>query len=283
MPAAPGWRRDRPFARPGECGRDVIRTFEEQEMMGSTKLVRTLVLAGASAALAAAPARAQDLPPARQIVDAYVNAIGGMDAIARAQHRHFRGEMSMPAAGMTMSMEMWQARPNKMLMVMEIPGMGQMKSGYDGEVAWSVNPMQGPRIVEGAELQQTLRQADFDANLRFEHLFPTLETVERTEVAGRPCYRVRMVAENGDEAFGCFDVESKLLLGMTSRMESEMGTIESTIEFQDYRDFGGVKMPAKTVMNVMGQQMVMTMSEMDTSAFPESVFALPAEIRALRQ
>jgi hypothetical protein len=247
-----------------------------------TRSFRTLVLAGAAAALAAAPARAQDLPPARQIVDAYMEAIGGMDAISQAQHRHFRGEMSIPAAGMTMTMEVWQARPNKSLMVMEIPGMGQMRSGYDGETAWSINPMQGPRILEGAEMQQTLRQADFDANLRFDHLFPTMETVERAEVAGRPCYRVRMVAGNGDESFACFDVESKLLLGMTSRNESEMGQIETSVEFQDYRDFGGIKMPARSVMNAMGQQMVMTISALDTTPAPASTFELPAEIRALK-
>ena len=252
-------------------------------MMVSTKLVRTLVLAGATAALAAAPARAQELPAARQILDAYINAIGGTDAIARAQHRHLVGEMSVPAAGMTMTMEIWQARPNKMVMSMEVPGMGEMKSGYDGEVAWSLNPMQGPRILEGVELEQTLRQADFDANLRFEHLFPTLETVERTEVGGRPCYRVRMVAANGDEAFGCFDTETRLLVGMTSRTESEQGVIESTITFSDYRDFGGIKMPARTTISAMGQEMVMSVKEMDTNPLPASTFALPAEVQALRQ
>ena len=248
-----------------------------------THFIRTLVLAGAAASLApAAPAAAQTLPPARQIVDAYVQAIGGADAIARAQHRHFRGEMSMPAAGMTLTMETWQSRPNKMLMVMTIPGMGEVRQGFDGETAWSSDPMQGPRIIEGAQLQQTLRSADFDNNLRFDHLFPTLETVERTEMQGRPCYKVRMVAENGDEAFGCFDVESKLLLGITSRIESEMGTMESNVEFHDYRDFGGLKMPARTVMSMMGQEMVMTVSEMDTNEVPASVFVLPAAIQALK-
>lgn len=252
-------------------------------MICKTNLIRTLVLAGVAASLAPAPqAHAQSLPEARQIVDAYTQAIGGTDAISRASHRHVKGEMTMAAAGLTMTMEMWQARPNKMLMVMNIPGMGEMRTGYDGETAWSSNPMQGPRIIEGAEMEQTLRQADFDANLRFDHMFPTLETVERTEMAGRPCYRVRMVATNGDEAFGCFDTETKLLLGMTSRTESEMGTVETNIAFEDYRDFGGLKMPARTVMNVMGQEMVMTIRELDTSAVPDSTFALPAEIRALK-
>jgi outer membrane lipoprotein-sorting protein len=251
-------------------------------MICKTNLIRTLVLAGVAASLSPAQGHAQNLPEARQIVDAYVQAIGGTDAIARTSHRHLKGEMSMPAAGMTMTMEMWQARPNKMLMVMTIPGMGEMRQGYDGETAWSNNPMQGPRIIEGVEMEQALRQADFDANLRFDHLFPTMETVERTERAGRPCYRVRMVATNGDEAFGCFDTETKLLLGMTSRTESEAGTIEVDMSFEDYRDFGGLKMPTRMVTNVMGQEMVMTIREMDTTAVPDSTFALPAEIRALK-
>lgn len=253
-------------------------------MICKTNLIRTLVLAGVAASMAPVPgAHAQDLPPARQIVDAYVQAIGGADAISRATHRHVKGEMSMPAMGMTMTMEMWQSRPNKMLMVMEIAGMGEVRQGYDGTTAWSSMPMQGPRIVEGAELEQTIRQADFDSNLRFDHLFPTMETVERTTMNGRSCYRVRMVAENGDESFGCFDTETKLLLGMTSRTESEAGTIATDVSFEEYRDFGGVKMPVRTRMSVMGQEMVMIIREMDTSVVPDSVYALPAEVQALKQ
>jgi phage gpG-like protein len=252
-------------------------------MTVKTSLIRTLVLAGAAGALAAAPARAQDLPPARQIVDAYVNAIGGTEAIGRATHRHVVGEMNMPAAGMSLTMEMWQARPNKQLMVMTIPQMGEIRSGSDGRTAWSINPMEGPKLLQGAELEQSLRQADFDYNLRFDHLFPTMETVERSTVGGRPCYRVRMVAQNGDESFACFDVENKLLVGMTARTQSEAGVVETSMEFQDYRDFGGVKMPARTLASIMGQQVVLTFTQMDTDAFSESVFELPAEVKALQQ
>ena len=42
-------------------------------------------------------------------------------------------------------------------------------------------------------------------------------------------------------------------------------------------------MPAKTVMNVMGQQMVMTVKEMDTNPVPADRFVLPAEVKALQQ
>lgn len=251
--------------------------------MTSRTLVRTLSLAAAAASLAAAPgARAQDLPPAGEIVARYVAAIGGEAAITANRHRHFRGEMSMPAAGMTMRMEMWQARPDRMLMVMEIPGMGEMRQGYDGEVAWRSIPMQGASILEGAEREQLVQQADFDANLRFEHAFPEMETVGRGEMQGRPCFRVRMQAESGEEAVGCFDVESGLLLGLTSSSVTEMGPVESTVEFHDYREFGGLRMPSRTVISAMGQEMVMTVTEMDTEPFPDSTFDLPADVAALR-
>src|SRR3712207_8571336 len=43
---------------------------------------------------------------------------------------------------------------------------GQMSSGYDGTVGWSVNPMQGPRLLEGKELEQLREDAGPAAMLR---------------------------------------------------------------------------------------------------------------------
>ena len=252
-------------------------------MIPSKTLVRAFTLAGAAAAMAVAPASAQTLPPAKQIVDRYVEAIGGREAIASTSSRHTVARLDLPSAGMTMDMETWQSRPNKTLMVMNIPGLIEIRQGYDGEVAWAMNPMQGPRIITGDELKQTLVQSDFDNNLRFDHLFPTMETVAMDEAQGRPCYRVRMVTEEGNEAFGCFDTETALLLSMSMRMESEMGTVESQAEFHDYREFGGVRMPSRTAVNTMGQQMEVTVISVDTDPIPASVFVLPAEIQALKQ
>jgi hypothetical protein len=248
-----------------------------------TSPLRALALAGAALTVAAAPAQAQTLPTAEQVVARYVAAIGGEQAIGAQQFRRLQIEMSMPAAGMTMSAEMMQARPNKAVMNIELPGLGSVRQGYDGQVAWSINPMQGPKILEGKELADALRQYDFDANMRFSHLFRTMESVGRAEVNGEPCVNVRMVTESGDEVLNCFADDDGLLVGAVVKSSTESGQMESTITFHDYRDFGGLKMPTRTFMSVMGQQVEMTVKAMSTDPIDASVFELPAEVKALRQ
>ncbi len=248
-----------------------------------TSPLRALALAGAALTVAAAPAQAQTLPTAEQVVARYVTAIGGEQAIAAQQFRRVQMEMSMPAAGMSMTVEMMQARPNKAVMNIELPGMGSMRQGYDGQVAWSINPMQGPKILEGKELADALRQFDFDANMRFSHLFRTMETVGRAEMNGESCVNVRMVTEGGDEVLNCFADDDGLLVGAVVKSSTEEGQMENTITFHDYRDFGGLKIPTRTSMSVMGQQMEMTIKSMSTDPIDASVFELPAEVKALRQ
>lgn len=248
-------------------------------MIRSRTLVGRAVLATVAVALAGAPAAAQQLPPARQILDRYVEAVGGKAVWANRQSQRTVAEMSM--SGVTIQMEMLAARPNKMLMKMNMPGMGEMLQGYDGQVAWSRNPMQGTRILAGAELAQTARQADFDSSVDPAKNFPTIETLERTEMAGQPCYMVRMVAVDGDEVRSCFHTETGLLLGSRTTSQSPMGPVEATTLFSDYRDFGGVKMPAKTVTSMAGQEMVVTVKEVTPNVVDPSVFELPADVKAL--
>lgn len=245
-------------------------------------LGRSLAVAALALGFSAGGASAQQaLPPAKQILDRYVEAIGGRAALARHEFRHMVAEMSMPANGMTMTMDMKYARPNKFAMKMAMPGMGAMTGGFDGQVGWSVNPMTGPQVQSGKELAQTRRMADMDGNLDLAKLFPTIETVERSKSQNRPCHRVRMVSAEADTAFACFDVETGLLSTMESKQTSPSGEIAVVARFEDYRDFGGIKMPARTVSSMMGQEMIVTVKSVSTEPIPASEFALPPEIRAL--
>lgn len=244
---------------------------------------RTLFLAGAATLLAGGAASAQNLPEARTLADRYVQASGGRAAMQRHAQRHVVSEMSMPAMGMTMSVETFQARPNKLLSKVEMPGMGSMTVGYDGTVAWSMNPMQGPRILDGPEMNQMLQQADFDANLDMARSFPTMETVGERQVNGRACWNVRMVHASGMQMHNCFDKENGLLIGALVRQQSAMGDVEAEVRFEEYKEFDGVRMPTRVVTSAMGQEMVVTIKSVDHNPIDAATFALPAEIRALRQ
>src|SRR5215207_1581297 len=81
---------------------------------------------------APAAATSAHLPGAQQIIDRYVAAIGGRAAIQRLQSFRATGTFEMPAQGVRADMSMSAARPNKVAMTIDIPGMGQVVQGYDG-------------------------------------------------------------------------------------------------------------------------------------------------------
>ena len=228
-------------------------------------------------------AAAQQLPPARQVIDRYVEAVGGREAIARQKFRSMEAEMSMPAIGMTMPMKMVMAAPNRIVTTAEMPGAGTMRSGYDGSVGWQVNPMTGPSLMSGAELEQTAQMADFYSPLNYDRLYRSMETTERTELNGRPCYRVKLTTASGRESWQCFDTETGLMVASGGKQESQMGSMEVTSLFFDYKEFDGIRMATRSTTKMMGQDMTMTVKSVSHAPVDASAFALPAEIQALAQ
>ena len=60
-----------------------------------------------------------------------------------------------------------------------------------------------------------------------------------------------------------------------------MGTIEVTTVATDYRDFGGITLPAKVVQRMLGQEQQLVVDTVAYDQVDPSVFELPGEIRAL--
>jgi hypothetical protein len=69
---------------------------------------------------------------------------------------------------------------------------------------------------------------------------------------------------------------------MSMSASTPMGELPVTIVTSDYKDFDGVKVAARTVTKVMGQQQVMTIEKVEWNDAEADDFALPAEIKALR-
>jgi hypothetical protein len=231
---------------------------------------------------AAGPASAQALPPARQIIDKYVAAVGGRDALMKHNSRHIVMTVEIPQAGVKAQGESFTARPDKALEKMNIPGMGELMEGFDGTTAWSVNPVQGPRLISGKQLEQRRHRASFDATLHQEESIKSLETVELADFEGKKAYKVKVTRTNGDESFEYFDVDSGLLVGSTMTMDTEMGQVTSNTVLSDYKEFDGVRMPTKVVVrSSVGPEFITTIDAVHHNVVPPTTFDLPAQIKAL--
>jgi hypothetical protein len=249
----------------------------------SIRRARRGLLLGAVLCAVATPLAAQNaLPPAEQLIARYVDAIGGRDAVLRPSSFRTTGTFEMPAAGMSARLEVITARPGRISSYIDIPGLGAMRSGYDGEVGWSVDPIMGARILSSGELSAMTDQANPLAMVRDASLFSSMETIERTEIGGEPCYKVRLVWNSGRQTYDCFSPQSGLLVATITSQESPMGTVEATSHFSEFREFGGIRYATRMVQRVMGQEQIMTVESVEYDVADDSHFELPAEIRALR-
>ncbi len=251
--------------------------------LATLAVILGLSAVGPSLASAQEVATTQDLPSAETIIDRYVEAIGGEQAIRSQKPRHVAGTVELPAQGISGEMEIFTAPPDRMVTRLSIPGMGEVKVGYDGETGWMVHPALGPMTMEGLMLRQTRQEADLMAALHPERFVKSAETVERTEFEGHDAYKVRIVTQWDEEYFELYDVESGLLVGTVRKQASPMGDIDATVVLSDYREVDGLRMPGRSVQKVMGMQQIVTISEVETVDLQDDVFTPPPEIQALLQ
>ena len=233
--------------------------------------IRKWAVLGLGAAMAAAAPAGAQTPSARQLVDRYVEAIGGRERIEAVASRHMVYEMN--ANGMTMSMEVRQTRPNLMKTTLVTP-MGEIVSGTDGETVYALTPM-GAQVLEGPQAEDVRSRGSFDADLLLGDVFTSMETVGRGEHGGRACWNVRMETDSGIEMTRCFDAETGLTVAVTL---SQAGT-EITTTIDEYREFDGIHYPARTSGSAMGQTVVTTLVSVDHAPIPAAEFAVPEGVR----
>lgn len=229
---------------------------------------------------ASATAQATALPPAATLVAKYAATVGA-PAFLASKSVVMKGGMSMPAAGINATFQLTQLAPNQMALVTDIPGMGQVQAGYNGTIAWSMDPMQGARVLSGAELEQIKDEADRRGTVRDPAMFSSIQTVADTTMNGERCYLVKLNWKSGRETADCYSAASGLIVASRSVQKTAMGDVPVVTLFSDYKKFGGVMVATKTVQEAMGQQQILTIESVVFGDGTGIVIAPPPAVEAL--
>ncbi len=231
----------------------------------------------------ASPVAAQPLPPASEVIAKYVTAIGGKDAIMKLTSMTSTGTLEIPAMGLTATMEVYAAAPNKMATRTTIPGMGEVLNGYNGTVGWDLNPMSGPRLLADKELEQMKENAGFHDNMLYTpERFQKMETVAVTDFNGEKAYKLLMVRKgSGTQSTQYFSVATGLLLGGETSSTTQMGEMQMSQSISEYKTFDGVKVPVKLEQTAGTNKMVITTSDVKFNAVPATAFDVPAQVKPL--
>ena len=216
------------------------------------------------------------------LIAKHIADTGGMASIRALESLRITGEAYMPAAGMTMPVTITQKRPSMMYVEVEIPAMGvSVKNGYDGQTAWSDNPMQGGlQKLSGEQARTVQEQADMDGLLvGYAEKGYDLEYAGEAEVKGAPAHKLKLIRPDSSHVYVYLDAASMLQVKTEAEGTNPMTGGKTTVEtfMSDYRDVGGVQMPFSMEV-MMGSDVFQTITfqNVETNvAVDEATFMYP--------
>ena len=180
-------------------------------------------------------------PTVDQILDKYVEAIGGRKAIEKITSRVTTGTFEISTMGLKGEMEIYAKAPNKALTIQNLSGVGEIRDGYDGKIAWSQNPMMGLREKSGAELAAIVRASDIHAPIKTRQLYSRLELKGKEKVGNRETYVIMATPTEGAPVKMYFDMQTGLIARTDTDIDTPQGQFRIENTMDDYREVDGVK------------------------------------------
>jgi photosynthetic reaction center cytochrome c subunit len=209
---------------------------------GSVHPVGTPILSAESASSPRAPeseaAAAPVLPTAQAILDKYLAAVGGADALLKIKTRVQTGNLE--ASGKKFPIEIYSQAPDKRASTSHM-GSNPSVTAYNGETGWLSTP-HGIRQMTPAEQLA----ASIDAQLYFPARLPRMYQefqVSAGEVIDLPTYVVSASGKNQVPLDLYFDQSSGLLVRLIRYAETALGRNPTQIDYADYRVTDGLKLP----------------------------------------
>lgn len=216
---------------------------------------------------------AATLPSAESLLVKAVEASGGAEAVRGVRSFHSEGEISIVGQAIRGKMSLWW-KDGDFYTVQEIPGIGVLQAGKQGDTLWSQDPITGLRQLEGIEAEQHRWAASFLLPADWKTYFTSAETLgERTLAEGQTVYDVELKSASGARMQLSFDTTSGLPLEQKFEQVSVLGNAPLVTRLEDYRDVDGLKIPFKQVTKTSVAQAVQQTHtleldvEVDTSKF----------------
>ena len=236
-----------------------------------------------SAALAATALFAQaDLPSAESLLDRYAEVTGGKRAYENRKTEYTKGTMEYKAQGLKGTVIRYADVSGNYYSSLNIAGIGLVEMGVRDGIAWERSDVLGPRIKEGAERAEAIREATLNSTYRWRELYPKVETTGTEVVNGQECYKVVMTPAEGSPETIYLSKESGLGVKVATVSTTQMGNVPVEVTVGDYRNFGGLLVPASITQKAAGLEFTLTMDTVQVNAaIPAGRFDFPRDVQAL--
>lgn len=188
-----------------------------------------------------ASATTNALPSAQEVIEKYIQALGGEAALQKTTSRVDTGLLEIPSRNMHSKIEIYRKAPDKVLTILHGPR-GDSSLGYNGTIAWQARGGDSEEL-SGDDLVRAKDSAAFNPGMNLKNNYAHLEVKAVAKVGDHDANCVSASRSSGSTDQYCFDAQSGLLLRISTQMESPLGAIPQETYYEDYREVSGVKVP----------------------------------------
>jgi photosynthetic reaction center cytochrome c subunit len=222
-------------------------------------------------------------PPADQVFDTYLKALGGADRLAKITSLVATGTYKAFDDADSNPMDIYARAPGQRATVVHTLN-GDSTTVIDGRAAWIAAP-EAEKPVPLLEITgQDLDGVKLEALLAFPSRIKELATKWRVGppavIDEREALTVQGTTTGGATVTLCFDAESGLLVRLVRFSESPVGRLVTRVDYQNYRDVAGVKMPFQWTVSWLSGRSIFELREVQPNvAIDAARFAKPAPAR----
>ncbi len=222
---------------------------------------------------------AAPLPSADQIIDKYIQAVGGTEALQKITSRVQKatisiGERQFPA-------EVVSKAPNKRISTVHTPN-GDNITAFDGHAGWLGNPGgRPPRDMNSQENEAIGFDATFYLPLEIKKMFTQLRVRPTDKIGSHEVYQVIGTSPGKPPVRMFFDKVSGLLMRTVRYAETPLGRNPTQVDYAEYRQDSGVRLPFQwTIARPLGRFTIQVSEIQQNVPVDDSRFAKPAAAAA---
>ena len=214
------------------------------------------------------PAMAQTVD---DIIEKHLSATGGRAALGKLTSRKSTGTITIgtPVGDLMGTLEVYAKAPNKSRTLVKVDlsalGGGQVVNDqrFDGNVGYVIDTFNGDREITGSQLD-AMRNGSFPSPL-LDYKGRGVQAVltGREKVGTGEAYVIVFTPKTGPATKVYIDADSGMLVktAMTLNVPQLGGDVEQVVEFSDFRDVDGIKLPYVTKSTNPAQTIAATVTE----------------------
>jgi photosynthetic reaction center cytochrome c subunit len=215
---------------------------------------------GAAGAEGKKPAEFAALPKPEDLLDKYLAAVGGAPGIEKIKSRVQKGKLEA-FGGQIFPAEVYAKAPGKRVSITHLQG-GDSVVAFDGQRGWLSVPGRPAHMMSAAENDAARLDADLQFPEHVKTMYAKFKVESGEKIDGRDTYVVEGRAEGRPPLRLYLDRQTGLLLRMVRYAQSPLGLNPTQIDYGDYREADGVKVPFRWTQARPGNRFTIQVEEM---------------------